>query len=442
MNQAQSIRAEDLQDFRKRFSQDPMSHVATRAVSKCSIHDICYDAERAKNISHQFSLDLQTMNAANQKNSGRCWIFAGMNLLREKIARELNLEEFELSQNYISFYDHLEKANSFLERIIETASEPLEDRYISKILTYPVGDGGWWEYFVGLCRKYGVVPKESMPETRQSTDTEPMNALLNMQLRRDAVQLRRAHQSGKSDDEIQALKKEMLCRVYRLLAICLGTPPQIFDFEYVDKDHAYHADRDLTPLEFYNRYLGRDLSQIVSIMNAPIPEAPFHHTYVVSREESIHNAFHSKRLNLPMAEFKAAVLRQLQDGDPVWFVCDCDYYFSMEEGIWDPELYDYETLFGLDLAMEKGDLLEYRQCTLNHAMLLTGVNLVDGRPDKWKIQNSWGTEKGNQGYFVMSDAWFDRYVFTASIDQKYLTDAQRVQFSEEPVDLPLWSVLA
>ena len=441
MNSIPWITPENLRDFRLSFEENPVSRVACKAVSKTPVNDVCYDTEHAKLMNHKFSVDNPTMGACNQKSSGRCWIFAALNILREKAARDLDLEELELSQSYISFYDHLEKANTFYEHILETAHLPLDDRYVSMLLSEPIGDGGWWEYFVGLCCKYGAVPKEAMPETHQSSNTDTMNMLLNMQLRKDAVILRKAAAEGKTPEEIQIFKKEMLKRVYRVLAICLGNPPETFDFEYVDKEKVYHADRNLTPKSFYEKYIGRDVKNIVSILNAPIDLVPYYKTCYTQGEESIHGSFQAKRLNLPMEEFKAAVIRQLQAGDLVWFVCDCDYFGSRQEGIWDTGLYDYESLFGLDFHLDKGDLLNYRQCSLNHAMVLTGVNLVDGKPDKWKVENSWGTDTADKGYFIMSDEWFDRYVFTASIDLQYLTDTQREQFAREPIVLPPWNVL-
>ena len=442
MNPSSAIGPEDLAEFRSHFAQNPIGQIAARAVSKTSVEQVCYVTPAAARMNHKFSIDIPTLPAANQNSSGRCWIFAALNLLREKIARDLDLEEFELSQSYISFYDHLEKANTFLEHILETAGEPLDQRYVTMLLTAPLGDGGWWEYFVGLCKKYGVCPKAAMPETYQSGHSETMNLLLNRQLRRDALTLRQAAAAGESLPQLRERKKEMLNRCYRILSICLGTPPQQFDFEYVDRRRRYHLEERLTPLGFYDQYLGQELEQIVSILNAPSPSIPFYQVYYTQGEESIFGAYQSRRLNLPMEEFKAAVLRQLEAGEPVWFVCDCDYSGSMEEGIWDPALYNCEELFQLDWEMDKGALLEYRQCTLNHAMLLTGVNLRDGTPTQWKIQNSWGEEKGRKGYFTMSDAWFDRYVFTASIHRRYLTQRQNELLEQAPVVLPPWNVLA
>ena len=442
MEALQSITPVQLEEFRKSYQDNPISQVTTKALSKTCVNDICYDTQSAKKMNHKFSVEIKTMSAANQKSSGRCWIFAALNILREKVAKDLKLESFELSQSYISFYDHLEKANSFLEHILETADRPTEDRYVSMLLTSPIGDGGWWEYFVGLCRKYGAVPKEAMPETYQSSNTASMNSILNMQLREDAFVLRSAMAEGKDVDTVRSLKKEMLARVYNILAMCLGTPPETFDFEYVDQDKNYHADRNLTPDSFYEKYIARNVESIVSLLNAPAASKPFYKTYVIDHEESVFGGCPVKALNVPMEELKAAVIRQLEAGDPIWFSCDCHPYGSREEGIWDTALYDYKTPFGLKLQMDKGQRLEYRQCNPNHAMLLTGVNLVDGKPDKWKVQNSWGTDKANKGYYIMSDAWFDDYVYFASIDETYLTPEQRTLYQQEPVVLDPWDVLA
>lgn len=442
MDRSQSISPEAILAFRQKFEENALSHVASRAASKTSLEDVCYDGEAVRSLNHRFSLDIPTLEACDQKSSGRCWIFAGLSLLREKIAKELDLESFELSQSYLSFYDHLEKANTFYEHILSTADRPLEDRYVSQLLTLPLMDGGWWEYFVGLVKKYGVVPKDAMPETYQSSHSDTMNMLINMQLRKDALTLRRACAAGEGAEELDHLKQELLARIYHVLAVCLGTPPETFDFEYVDRKKQYHVHRELTAKAFYDTYLGRNLDNMVSLMNAPTDAVPFYKTCYTEGEESIYGSYQAKRLNLPLEQFKSAVLRQLQAGEPVWFVCDCDYFGNQTSGIWDTQLYGYEALLGLDFQLEKGELLDLRQCSLNHAMLLTGVNLVEGKPDKWKIQNSWGTEKADKGYFIMSDRWFDRYVFTASIDRKYMTEEENRLFDQEPMILPPWNVLA
>lgn len=442
MENSKSISEASLKAFREAYENNQISQIATRAASKTSVNDICYDTAHAKLMNHKFSVDIPTMGACNQRSSGRCWIFAAMNILREKVAKELNLADFELSQSFLSFYDHLEKANTFLEHVLETADLSLDDRYVYKLFSAPVGDGGWWEFFVGLCCKYGVVPKEAMPETYQSQNSASMNMLLNMQLREDAMRLRQEIAAGKSPDEVRKQKEEMLKRVYNILAICLGNPPEVFNFEYVDKDKKYHLMKDLTPKSFYDKYIARDIESIVSILNAPTPTKPFYKTYVIDREESVCGVSPVKSLNIPMEEFKAAVIRQLEAGDPIWFSCDCHPYGNREEGIWDDGIYDYVSPFGLELHMDKGQLLESHQSAPNHAMLLCGVNLVDGKPDKWKIQNSWGSDKANKGYYIMSDSWFEKYVYFASIDRKYLTEEQNKLYDQEPIVLSSWDVLA
>ena len=385
MDQMKSVTKEDLQACRSAYEENTLSRVMTRAASKASINDVCYDTDHAKLMNHKFSVDIPTMGACNQKSSGRCWIFAAMNILREKVAKDLKLADFELSQSFISFYDHLEKANTFLEHIIETADRSMDDRYVYMLFSSPVGDGGWWEYFVALCSKYGVMPKEAMPETFQSTSSASMNMLLKMQLREDAMLLRKKIAEGADPTEVVTMKKEMLKEVYNIIAICLGNPPETFDFEYVDKDKNYHADRNLTPKAFYDKYIARNIQNIVSILNAPTPTKPFYKTYVIDHEESVYGVNPVKSLNIPMDEFKAAVIRQLRDGDPIWFSCDCHPYGNRDEGIWDTGIYDYATPFGMHLTMDKGQLLESHESAPNHAMLLCGVNLVDGKPDKWKV---------------------------------------------------------
>ena len=442
MNSSFSVTPEALARYRQAFSQNPLSQIAARALSKTDLDTVCFDPETARTIPHSFSLEIPTLEACDQKNSGRCWLFAALNLLREKVAKDLGLEDFQLSQTYLFFYDQLEKSHTFLRHILDTADRDLDDRYLSRLLSAPIGDGGWWEYFVGLCCKYGIVPQEAMPETHQSCNTVQMSQLLNMQLRKDALILRKAAARGTEEETLHTLLDSMLSQVYNVLAICLGTPPETFDFEYVDREKHFHADRGLTPKAFYDRYLNRDLHRIVTILHAPVPLVPYGATCYTQGEESIYGSYQAKRLNLPLEDFKAAVLRQLEAGEPVWFVCDCDYYGSNAEGIWDTGLFDYETPLGLDLSLTKGELLSLRQCSLNHAMVFTGVNLVEGKPNRWKVQNSWGTDKARKGYFVISDRWFDRYVYTASIDRTYLTPEQNRQFDAEPLVLPPWNILA
>ena len=442
MNQSKQISMDNIKDFDQYYKNNTLSQVATKAVSKIDLKDACYNIPAAAKMNHKFSIEVQTLPVTNQKSSGRCWIFSGLNILREKIAKKLNLENFELSQNYISFYDHLEKSNSFLELMIECADKPLNDAALAEYLRYPLGDGGWWEMFVALSKKYGVVPKEAMPETHQSSNTGEMNYLICRQLRQDAMMLRNAIADKKAPEEIHDMKLLMLREIYNLLCICLGNPPESFDFEYVDKDKNYHADRNLTPKQFYDKYLGDDLEQIISVINAPVEDKPFGKPFIMPSTSIMPEGKPLKMLNLAVEDIKAALIKQLQAGDIAWFCCDCGHFGDRKEGIWAADLYDYDTPFSLDYHMTKGEMMQYREISPAHAMVITGVNLVDGKPDKWKIENSWGPETPNKGYYIMSDEWFDRYFYTASINRKYLTEEQCKAFDQEAPVLDHWDPLA
>ena len=437
-----AINSANIKNFSDYYKNNTVSKVATKAMSKTSIDDVCYNLDGAKKMNHKFSDEIKTMAATNQKSSARCWIFTSLNILREKIAKDLNLANFELSQSFTSFYDHVEKANYFLENIIETADKPLTDRYVSSFLYYPVSDGGWWEMFTGLCKKYGVVPKEAMPETYQSEHTSSMNSVINSQLRKDAIILRKMVAEKKDIAEIRKVKDDMLKDVYNIVAVCFGNPPETFDFEYVDKDGNYHADRNLTPHSFYDKYIGANLDNIVSLINAPMEDKPYNKTYSIAYTGSVIEGRPMKFLNLTIEELKQAAIKQLKDGQPIWFTCDCGPYGNRDEGIWDTALYDYESPFSLDFEMSKADMMAYHQSSPNHAMTLTGVNLVDGKPDKWKIENSWGTEKANSGYFIMSDDWFDKYVYIVCVDRKYLSDEQNKYFDQEATIIDPWDPMA
>ncbi len=442
MEHSKSVNLDSIKNYSDYYKNNQISKIATKALSKSSIDNICYDLDNAKKMNHKFSVDIQTMAATDQKSSNRCWIFSSLNILREKIAKDLNISNFELSQNFISFYDHLEKANYFLENIIETANRPLNDRLVNSLLSYPMSDGGWWDMFVGLYKKYGVVPKEAMPETYQSNHTFAMNDIISSQLRKDAAILRKQISEKKDISEVRKLKDNMLKDVYNIIAVCFGNPPETFDFEYVDKDKNYHIDKNLTPHEFYEKYIGADLDNIVSLINAPMENRPFNKTYAISYTGSVIEGRPVKFLNLTIEELKEAAIKQLKNNEPIWFTCDCGKYANRDEGIWDTAMYDYESPFSVEFEMNKGDMMAYRESSPNHAMTLTGVNLVDGKPDKWKVENSWGTEKANSGYHIMSDDWFDKYVYIVCIDRKYLSDEQNKLYDQEPIMIDPWDPMA
>ena len=431
------ITCESVSLFQKQASGDPMRTLAAMALSRTDLNDVDVVTESAAKMRHKFSVEIKTLPVTNQERSGRCWLFAAANVLREKIAKELNLDGFELSQSYLAFWDKFERANYFLESILDTADLPTDDRTVSFILATGVHDGGQWDMFANIVEKYGVVPKDVFDETFQSSHTQGMNHVLNRNLKMCAVKLRQMVQEGKAQEEIQKTKEEMLGKIYAFLCSCYGNPPEKFDFEYVDKDDNYHLEEGFTPRSFADRYVMDLVRDAVSLIHAPTKDKPYHETYTVRYLGNVAGGRQVRHLNLPLQEFKAAIIRQLQDGQVVWFGSDVGKYGDRKKGVWDDQSYNASLLTGLDLEISKEDALDYGFSAMNHAMVITGVNLKDGVPNRWKIENSWGDENGKKGYYICSDSWFDQYVYQAAVLKKYLGDAAG-DAEKEPKVLDPW----
>ena len=426
-----------LRAWSQAYETDPVRQLATLTLSKTGARDAAYSIGDSFAMAQHFSIDIPTMEVTDQHHSGRCWLFAATNVLRERIAKALNIEMFELSQSYLAFWDKFERANYFLESILDTAHLPTDDRTVQFILTTGVHDGGQWEMFANIVRKYGVVPKDVYGETFQSSNTDAMNHILNRNLVVCAAKLRSMFAAGAGEDALQAAKEEMLSRIYGFLASCYTEPPKQFDFEYVDRDKAYHADRGLTPLAFYEKYVGDLLDRTVSIINAPTKDKPYGRVYTIRYLGNVAGGRPVKHLNLEMGNFKRAILNQLEAGKVVWFGSDVGKFGERKKGIWDDRSYDLELLSGLELGMTKAEGLDYWFAAMNHAMVITGVNLVDGKPTRWKIENSWGDENGKKGYYVCSDSWFDEYVYQAAVEAEYLGDLAK-GLDGELVELAPW----
>lgn len=384
-----------------------------------------------------FSIDLATGKVANQKQSGRCWMFAALNTFRHKMLQQFKLKDFELSQNYTFFWDKYEKANYFYENILATADQEASSREVAFLLQTPQQDGGQWDMIVSLFQKYGVVPKAVMPESSNSSNSRDLNKYLNKLLRKHAVVLRKLA-AGKDEAAVEAKRKEMLKEVYTLLATALGTPPEVFDFEYRDEEQNYHIDQQLTPQSFYEKYVGVNLDDYVSIINAPTADKPYNRSYTVSMLGNVVGGAPVKYLNLDMETFKQLAVKQLKDGESVWFGCDVGQSSTRDSGIMALNAYDIDDLFEADFTMTKAERLDYGDSLMTHAMVLTGVDVVDGKSTKWKVENSWGEKVGEKGFFVMSDAWMDEYTYQIVVRKDYLTTEQLAAFEAEPVVLAPW----
>ncbi|EAC9982174.1 aminopeptidase, partial [Listeria monocytogenes] len=424
--------------FAQAYQDNNKQTALQRSVVKNGITASAENVSAKVNNVPVFSVDVTTGKVSNQKQSGRCWMFAALNTFRHKMLNDFNLKEFELSQNHTFFWDKYEKANYFYENILATANEPLTSRKVAFLLQTPQQDGGQWDMIVSIFQKYGVVPKTVMPESSNSSNSRDLNNYLNKKLRKDAVALRQLVAEGKTAEDIQTAKEAMLEDIYRFLATSLGTPPETFDFEYRDEDKNYHIDRNLTPQSFYEKYVGVDLDDYVSIINAPTADKPYNQSYTVEMLGNVVGGKEVKYLNVDMPTFKKLAIAQLEQGESVWFGCDVGQSSTRDTGIMALDAYDINDLFDIDFTMTKTERLDFGESLMTHAMVLTGVDLIDGESTKWKVENSWGEKVGTNGFFVMSDAWMDEYTYQIVVRKEFLTAEQLAAFEAEPTVLAPW----
>jgi bleomycin hydrolase len=424
--------------FAEAYQQNNKQNALQRGVVKNGITASAETVQGKVNNVPVFSIDVTTGKVANQKQSGRCWMFAALNTFRHKMLNAFNLKDFELSQNHTFFWDKYEKANYFYENILATAQEPLTSRKVAFLLQTPQQDGGQWDMIVSLFQKYGVVPKTAMPESSNSSNSRDLNNYLNKKLRKDAGTLRQLVADGQSTEAIQEAKEEMLQEIYNFLATSLGTPPETFDFEYRDEDKNYHIDRNLTPQSFYDKYVGVDLDDYVSIINAPTADKPYDKSYTVEMLGNVVGGKEVKYLNVDMDTFKKLAIAQLEQGESVWFGCDVGQSSTRDSGIMALDVYDMNDLFDVDFTMTKAQRLDYGESLMTHAMVLTGVDIVDDKSTKWKVENSWGEKVGTNGFFVMSDEWMDEYTYQIVVRKEFLTAEQLAAFEAEPTVLAPW----
>ena len=432
-----ALSAGDLELLRKDFSANPAYRLAQNAVTQVAVDDVAINREIVNSTDHFMSTLLDDWKVTNQERSGRCWLFAGLNLLRVGAMKKMGLKEFEFSQNYAMFWDKIERANYHLEAVIETAGADLGDRVVGHLLDSPAEDGGQWNMFVAIVAKHGLVPKAFMPETHSSRNTEAMNSALRTLLRQGAQSVRAAFAAG-GIEAARAAKAEVLRVVYRVLCVHLGTPPERFDWQWTDKDREFHRDGVLTPREFAERYVDLPLDEYVCLVHDPRPSSPEGRTFTVQYLGNVLGAPPVIYLNVAMPVMKEIAAKALQGGEPVWFGCDVGPMMSTEYGIWDARLYDYAAVYDTAFTLGKADRLLYHETQMTHAMLFTGVDVLDGATRKWRVENSWGADKGKDGFYTMNDSWFDEYVFEIAARRSALSADLRAALDTEPIVLPAW----
>lgn len=438
---SKEITNNSIDNFTNNLSKHPVYPVASHAAQENGIYKASQNLQTKIDLDPTFSIEIDTGKPSDQKQSGRCWMFSALNTMRHPLQKKFQLKDFELSQNYTNFWDKFEKSNWFFENVIATADKELGDRKVAFLFTTPQQDGGQWDMLCGIIEKYGIVPKSVYPETANATNSSALNDTLNTLLRKDGLKLRELVNSGSSEDEIQSAKEDMLNDIFRLLATSLGLPPKKFNFEYRDENKEYHIDKDITPKEFFDKYVGMDLENHISTINAPTSDKPFHKVFSVEYLGNVVGGRQVRHLNLKIDEMKDLIIKQLKDGEVVWFGSNVVKASERRAGLLDTNLYRRDQLFDIDFSMSKADMLDSGESLMDHAMVITGVDIVDGKPTKWKIENSWGEKPGFKGYFVMSDSWFDSYVYQAVINKKFLSEELQKAYDEgkeNPIQLLPW----
>ena len=422
-----------LERIRSGYAATPEQKAVKNALASNSIAALAVNSENLAMCDTHFSHRVTTRGITNQKSSGRCWLFTGLNVLRAKMIREYDLPEFEFSQNYCSFYDLLEKSNLFLQAVIDTRDAGLDDRKVDWLMKNPIGDGGQFTGVSNLIMKYGVVPKSAMPETYQSDNTIGMTSILKQKLREYALELR-AMQPAK----IQERKTEMLTEIYRILVECLGVPPTEFEWTYYDKSGHEVTRRTYTPKSFYDEFIGEDLERnYVMIMNDPSRE--YGKVYEIEYDRHVYDGENWLYVNLPIERIKEIAIASIKDNTAMYFSCDVGKFMDRAKGTLDLKNFDYESLFATSFPMDKRERIQTFASGSSHAMTLIAVDLNEAEdPVKWMVENSWGASSGYQGCLIMTDEWFDEYMFRLVAERKYVPEDVLKMLDQKPTLLPAW----
>lgn len=451
------ITPEMLSDMSADFENSPSDKAVRNALAGTSISVLAVNSENAAMIDTHFSDKVDVKGITDQKSSGRCWLFTGLNVLRAKMISKYDLGAFEFSENYLFFYDQLEKANLFLQGVIDTKELPFDDRKVDWLFSHPIGDGGQFTGVSNLIIKYGVIPADAMPETYCSDNTSQMNTILKRKLREDGLELRKIYDdacagaasvSGRknrgamlsaAENEMYSAKKAMLSDIYRVLALCLGVPPSEFEWTRYNSAGEFVSRETYTPQGFYNEFIGEDLeNNYVMIMNDPCRE--YGKVYEIDYDRHVYDGHNWLYVNLPVDRIKEIAAASIMDGTALYFSCDVGKYFSRSKGTLDLRNFDYESLFGISFGMDKKERVSTHDSGSSHAMSLVAVDIDPESGDtlKWMVENSWGPDAGYKGFLIMTDEWFDEYMFRLVAEKKYVPEDILKMMEQEPVLLPAW----
>ena len=424
-----------LQNIRQNHQSSQAEKAARNAMAVNPISELAVNADNLAMIDTHFSHRVKTKGITDQHQSGRCWLFTGLNVLRAKMIDEQQLASMEFSQNYLFFYDQLEKCNLFLQGVIDTKHLPMEDRQVEWLFKNPLNDGGQFTGVSNLVMKYGVVPAEVMPENYQSNNTAAISNLLKLKLREYGLKLR----NQKDRRAPAALKEQMLTEIYSMLVRAFGVPPTEFEWTRRDKDGNAVETKSYTPKSFYKEYFGdMDLEKdFVMVMNDPSRE--YYKVYEIDYDRHVYDGDNWLYLNLPIDEVKALAIASIKDNTAMYFSCDVGKFLDRKKGMLDMSRYDYESLMGVDFPMNKEERVRTFASGSSHAMTLIAVDLdEEGNAKKWMVENSWGAQAGWQGNLIMTDEWFEEYMFRVVVDRKYVPAETLKLLEQEPIMLPSW----
>ena len=426
------ISAEMLAKISDRYEGNAADKALRNALATTPINTLAMNAENAAMIDTHFSDRVRTKGITDQKSSGRCWLFTGLNVLRAKMIDKYELPGMEFSQNYLFFYDQLEKANLFLQGVIDTKDLPFEDRKVDCLFSNPLSAGGQCTGVSNLITKYGLVPAEAMPERYQSENTSQMANLLKLKLREYGLELREAPKS-----KVQDMKIRQLSEIYRMLALCLGEPVQEFEWTRCDKNNNIVSRKKYTPKSFYDEFIGEDLeNNYVMIMNDPCRE--YGKVYEIDYDRHVYDGHNWLYINLPIERIKEMAIASIKDNTAMYFSCDVGKFANSKKGVLDINNFDYESLMGVTFGMDKKERVQTHASGSSHAMTLIAVDIVEGKPVKWMVENSWGPASGYQGNYIMTDEWFNEYMFRLVVEKKYVPADVLKMLDQKPVQLPAW----
>ncbi len=435
-----------LEGLRTAFDEREANHVAMNAVTQVGIDEVAHNYNRSRLLQHRFSVSIDNGTVTSQAHSGRCWLFSSLNVARFVARKALNIDgkstanpmgDFELSQNYAMYYDKLERVNYFLRDVaaLVRAGDPVDSQLMRFLMGDVMGDGGQWIMAMNIYKKYGAVPKQYYPETASSQNTSQMNN----QLRRLLHQAT-AHMVA-NPDGIDEIIDRTLEAGHRILTIHLGTPPTSFDWEWTDKDGVFHRDGRITPQEFWKRYVNAGLEDYVCLVDDPRPEHPKGRKIGIEHLGNVAGGDPTEYLNVPVEVMKDCARRLMSEqGLPVWFGADCHPMMDRKAGQWATDLFEYGRVYGVDFNMDKEQRVRFGDSAQNHAMAFVGVDVADdGRTtNRWRVENSWGGDIANKGYFTMSDDWFSQYVYEVAVPKSMLSEEYRQAFDQEAIMLPAW----